>query len=102
MHVSTLIIKHSKLSLASRLILPFHDFLFCVLFDTAQPLLIDCESSSSGGHVTVSCQTNRPPVTTMCSFDDGPQHKCVFLPHNASIPVITRSEYIHDAYFLFD
>ena len=55
--------------------------------------------------MTVSCQTNRPPVTTMCSFDDGPQHKCVFLPHNtihARLLLPGSDIQYHDAYFLTD
>ena len=47
-----------------------------ITYHAAQPLVIDCDSSSSNGHVTIDCQTNRPPVIIMCSFDDGPQHEC--------------------------
>jgi len=51
--------------------------LFYMCTFSAQPLLLECEKSTSDGHVTVDCQTNRPPVMTVCSFDDGPEHHCM-------------------------
>ena len=49
---------------------------FIGALSSAQPLLLECEASTSDGHVTVDCQTNRPPAMTVCSFDDGPEHHC--------------------------
>ena len=46
---------------------------------TAQPLLLECAVTGSSGHVVVDCQTNRKIVSTMCSFDNGLNHTCMFI-----------------------
>jgi len=43
------------------------------------PLLLECTTDGSHTHVTIDCQSNRPPVTTMCSFDGGLEHQCKWL-----------------------
>ena len=42
----------------------------------AQPLLLECDASSTSDHVTIDCKTNRPSQTTLCSFNNGPHHPC--------------------------
>ena len=50
-----------------------------VPFFVAQTLLLECKASRSGDHVVVDCQTNRPPVYVLCTFDDGPKPTCMLL-----------------------
>ena len=45
----------------------------------ADPLLLECATDGSRTHVTIDCRSNRPPVTTMCSFDGGVEHQCKWL-----------------------
>ena len=46
---------------------------FCIAVD---PLLLECSAEGSGSEVTITCQTNRPPASTLCSFDGGLTHSC--------------------------
>ena len=48
----------------------------CHIF-VAQPLVLECSSNITSGHVTISCKTNRPVQKTLCSFNDELQHFCM-------------------------
>ena len=54
------------------------DTLFSISF-SAQPLVLECSASTTSGHVTIDCKTNRRVQKTLCSFNDGVQHLCMYL-----------------------
>ena len=50
--------------------------LYLSLVHAVHPLLLECSSEGSGSEVTIDCRTNRPPASTLCSFDGGLSHQC--------------------------
>ena len=46
---------------------------------TAQSLVVECEAMTVSNHIDIDCRTNRPPLTTFCSFNRGPKVNCMSL-----------------------
>jgi hypothetical protein len=43
-----------------------------------QPLVLECEARTTSDHIDIDCKTNRPPRTTLCSFNGGLKHQCSY------------------------
>ena len=52
---------------------------FLLLVSAAQQLVLECEARTTSGHIDIDCKTNRPPQTTLCSFNGGLKHQCMQL-----------------------
>ena len=57
----------------------FLKMLLCFM-SPAQPLVLECEARTSSGHIDIDCKTNRPPQITLCSFNGGLKHQCMYFP----------------------
>ena len=76
----------------------------CIFTPAVDPLLLECTTDGSRTHVTIDCQSNRPPVRTMCSFDGGLEHQCKWLVNFklSRCPPFVDINILHTLYYTGD
>ena len=62
---------------------------YIFLVSPAQPLVLECQARTTSDHIDIDCKTNRPPQTTLCSFNGGLKHQCMqlSLPYVANLHI---------------